>query len=316
MTQRLLLFICCLWLTGIPLANGQLEVRIEPEKAETVSYEAIHVRVTVTNNSARDVVLAAPGDGNWLRFMVTDDNGTGLAPFDGELFFEPMQINAGQTLSRREDLSRLFPMANYGVYRIKASVYYPPLREFISSNTARVNVVNARAVWGPRSYRVPDGMEGAGEFREYSVLRYQLRGRETLYVRITRERDGRVLATFPVGTVLETRQPQFHVDGESQLHMLFLHTPEHYAHLVIGPGARMVGKNFYMETQTRPQLVSRDGGIAVAGGVSFDPERAQEQHRQVTNISERPLGLLMLYRDRQVQEQALEPEADTVSPGR
>ncbi len=277
---------------GISSVSAQISVSMEPVKKMYVVHEPTTVKVSIVNRAGRDLVLAGRGNSSWLTFDVTDSKGR-LASSVRGTGIEPVLIPAGQQLTRTIAVNEYYSMGQLGLYRIRASAYFSQLDQYFSSTTETVQISEGREMWS-QVVGVPEGQEGAGEFRRYSLLSFNNGSSRHLYVRVQREPSGGTLTTYSLGKLIVVRDPEWTVDSSNRLHVLHQGAPKTYAHTVVGANGEVLSREIYREqVGNRPRL-SPDGvgDITVVGGVSDREARENPMGGlSVKKLSDRPPGL-------------------------
>ena len=273
-------------------SNAQLIVNMNLPKTNYLSYEPMVATVTVYNRAGNDVVLGGPKGRGWMSFDVYRD-GQLLSPrsFDGG--FETMLLKAGRSVTKKVDINRLYPVADYGSYTINASVYFPPRRSYFSSKKRRVNVTDARAFW-KQSFGFSQGRNKLASFRQFSLHEHRESANSALYVRLRETKGTKVYCTFSLGRFINVRKPQATIDAQNRLHVMHMISPRIYSHAKVSPEGAFLGNEYYRETtETRPSLVIDAGGsVKVVGGIAYDPNKPPEAKNQPKSASELPPGLL------------------------
>ena len=273
-------------------SNAQLIVNMNLPKTNYLSYEPMIATVTVYNRAGNDVVLGGPKGRGWMSFDVYRD-GQLLSPrsFDGG--FETMLLKAGRSVTKKVDINRLYPVADYGSYTINASVYFPPRRSYFSSKKRRINVTDARAFW-KQSFGFSQGRNKLASFRQFSLHEHRESANSALYVRLRETKGTKVYCTFSLGRFINVRKPQATIDAQNRLHVMHMISPRIYSHAKVSPEGAFLGNEYFRETtETRPSLVIDAGGsVKVVGGISYDPNKPPEAKNQPRSASELPPGLL------------------------
>ena len=273
-------------------SNAQLIVNMNLPKTNYLSYEPMVATVTVYNRAGNDVVLGGPKGRGWMSFDVYRD-GQLLSPrsFDGG--FETMLLKAGRSVTKKVDINRLYPVADYGSYTINASVYFPPRRSYFSSKKRRVNVTDARAFW-KQSFGFSQGRNKLASFRQFSLHEHRESANSALYVRLRETKGTKVYCTFSLGRFINVRKPQATIDAQNRLHVMHMISPRIYSHAKVSPEGAFLGNEYFRETtETRPSLVIDAGvSVKVVGGIAYDPNKAPEAEKLPRSASELPPGLL------------------------
>tara|TARA_R110002096_G_scaffold376724_7_gene570501 strand:- start:16658 stop:17575 length:918 start_codon:yes stop_codon:yes gene_type:complete len=272
-------------------SHAQLSVHMKPTKDTFVAYEPVKVVLTITNRAGRDVVLAGRGRSPWLTFQVSDAQGHLVSPRN-ENQFQPVLVPPGQSLKRTITVNSMYSMSQKGIYRIRASVYFTQLDQFFNSKQETIQISDGKKLWH-QVLGVPEGNEGAGTYRRFTLLSFNTGAEKQLYLRVQDEKSGAVMTTYSLGQVIMIRDPQWTIDLENRLHILHMGAPQTYAHSVIGIDGTMVAREVYREKGgDRPKMVSTaDGDIVVVGGVSEQDEKQNPLSESVRKLSERPPGL-------------------------
>ena len=272
-------------------SNAQLIVNMNLTKTNYLSYEPMVATVTVYNRAGNDVVLGGPKGRGWMSFDVYRD-GQLLSPrsFDGG--FETMLLKAGRSVTKKVDINRLYPVADYGSYTINASVYFPPRRSYFSSKKRRVNVTDARAFW-KQSFGFSQGRNKLASFRQFSLHEHRESANSALYVRLRETKGTKVYCTFSLGRFINVRKPQATIDAQNRLHVMHMISPRIYSHARVSPEGAFLGNEYFRETtETRPSLVIDAGGsVKVVGGIAYDPNKPPEAENQPRSASQLPPGL-------------------------
>jgi len=272
-------------------SNAQLIVNMNLPKTNYLSYEPMVATVTVYNRAGNDVVLGGPKGRGWMSFDVYRD-GQLLSPrsFDGG--FETMLLKAGRSVTKKVDINRLYPVADYGSYTINASVYFPPRRSYFSSKKRRINVTDARAFW-KQSFGFSQGRNKLASFRQFSLHEHRESANSALYVRLRETKGTKVYCTFSLGRFINVRKPQATIDAQNRLHVMHMISPRIYSHARVSPEGAFLGNEYFRETtETRPSLVIDAGGsVKVVGGIAYDPNKPPEAENQPRSASELPPGL-------------------------
>jgi hypothetical protein len=186
----------------------------------------------------------------------------------------------------------LYPVTDYGVYHVRALVYWSGLDKYFPSQTIPIEVSEGTSLW-QQSVGIPDGQQNAGQYRAYSLLTFRQPKANMLYVRIEDQNAGLVYATLPLGPLVNGYDPEVQVDALSQLHILQMIAPKEYLYTRLGPNAEMLGQQDYTDLKTAPHLRrTADGDITIGGGMEVLPESPQQQQGEVgPKLSDRPPGL-------------------------
>jgi hypothetical protein len=267
-------------------ALGQVDVKLRTLRKQFVAGEAVTAEVSITNHAGRDLVFQGDGRVSWLDFVVKDEGGEPVT-LSARNQFGAVRIPAGQTMSRRVDLSRSFRVRTMGNYSVYAVVRLPGQRsDGFLSNRVLFTVTKARPYWSQKV-----GLKSRpGQTREFRLLTYSGPRKTSIYAEVLDDRTGQSLATYSLGEALLFRKPQATVDGNQVMHVLFLSTPSLWCHVRVDVEGRLLGRQLHQRgVSSEPRLVTfGTGEVRVAGSVPYDPELERQLKGQVRGISERP----------------------------
>jgi len=251
-------------------AIAQIQIEIKLPRLQYVAYEPIVANLTLTNLAGRDVDLRDNGSQPWFGFEITDGEGRSISQVSGA-DNEPLRVAAGQRVTRKIDLTRLYGVHDFGTYRVRAHIYLADLNKFFYSPTKVVEVADAHLIW-QKTVGVPQEEGVHGNARTYSLMTNRFSDHTSLYVRVEDRDRGLVYATYSLGPVIAFDQPQAEFDHSNQLHVLYCAAPRMWSYARVGLNGELVSRASFAETRSRPRLVhSDDGVIKVAGGIMDRP---------------------------------------------
>jgi hypothetical protein len=246
--------------------QAQIQVELKFKRLQYVAHEPVMATVRITNLAGRDIDLQDGNGQRWFGFEVNSGEGRLLAPLRQNAPEPALHVEAGKTVTRKVNLTPVFPVHDFGSYHVRANVYFADLNKFFYSQTKVFQVADARPVW-QKTVGIPDGMRGAGEMRTYSLLSNRFPDHTSLYVRVENRNSGAVYTTYSLGRIIAYDEPQAELDRANQLHVLHCAAPRTWAYSHIGLNGELLAHSTFMETKTRPHLRhATDGAIAVSGG--------------------------------------------------
>lgn len=255
----------------VATARAQIQVELSFKRLQFIAHEPILATVRIANNSGRDIDLHDDAGHHWFGFEINAGEGRLLAPLPQDAAEPPLHIASGQTVTRRINLTSLYPVRDFGAYHVRANVFFPDLNKFFYSTTKVVQVTDARPIW-QKTVGVPEGMPGAGEVRTYSLLSNRFVDHTSLYVRVENKDRGIVYTTYSLGRIIASDAPQAEIDRANQLHVLHCAAPRTWAYSHVGLNGDLLAHSTFRETKTRPRLRhAADGIIAVSGGMVEGP---------------------------------------------
>jgi hypothetical protein len=284
--------------TGLPFVfvflsvlsgEAQIQVELKFKRLQYIAYEPVTATLGITNLAGRDVDLHDTDGQAWFGFEVTGSEGQPIAPLAGDSLQAPLKIQAGQKVTQRIDVAALYPVHDFGIYHVRAHIYFADLRKFFYSPSRVFEVTDARPLW-QQTVGIPDGVVAPGDARTYSLLSNRFPDHTSLYVRVQDRDTGIVYATYSLGRSIAFEQPQTEIDRSNQLHVLHSAAPRAWTYSRVGLNGELLGHSSFMETKTRPRLVrSANGEVSVRGGVIEAPAAQTKAARAKTpKLSDRP----------------------------
>jgi hypothetical protein len=273
-----------------PALHAQINVSLTIPRHLYLCYEPIIATVTITNLTGRELTLADKAPDKWFSFEIMNAQGTPIPPTASDYHLDPLKIPNGETVKRKVNLVNLYPVTDYGIYHVRALVYFADMDKYFGSPVEAIEVSEGTTLW-QQTVGIPDGQKNAGQYRSYTLLSFRQPRDNMLYVRIEDENAGVVYGTYPLGRLINGYEPEEQVDMLSQLHILQMIAPKEYLYTRLGPNAEMLGQEDYTDLKTRPHLKrTTDGDVAIGGGIEVLPSTAQTT---VTGpkLSDRPAGM-------------------------
>ena len=277
-------------LTTAAPVSAQLYVDLKMENSRAVAHEPVNAIISLHNRSGQDVKLNGPGGRSWLRFQVYDHRGVLMTPRRGAPIMKPRTLGAGKSVSLKVNINAIYPINQFGTYRILASAYYPPGRRYFDSESTRMTIDDGRVIF---SRAVGSGPNA----RRYNVLTYRDRDESRLYYRLINERTKAVRKTYSIGRLVNTFSPQIGVDARTNLHVFYMGAPREFMYVKIKPDGKVDSQTIYEALPgSKPKLVSdSSGSFYVDGGQTRDSARKSrlkqiKRAARIRKLSERPIG--------------------------
>lgn len=274
MTMRKIVALFALMLAGLAVATAApsgVSVEVTLDQNQFLPGEDLTVAVHVTNLSGREIEL---GDNNqWLTFYIQGDNGyivpqVGAVPVMGKFTLHSAQVG-----TRRVNITPYFGISRPGRYRLTATVNLPQWGDQVSSKPTTfmiltgIHLVNAPEL----EFGVPSKTGDSNqppEIRKYILEKATYAHELKLYLRITDSSGHRTLHVFPIDRMVSFSAPEAQIDGYSNLHVLHQTGARAFNYSVIDPDGKVVLRQTYDYTATRPVLRKNDEGkIFVSGGI-------------------------------------------------
>lgn len=282
--------VALLLLSAGAVAHGQIQVDLAIKRGLFIRYEPILATVSITNLSGNDIELVDEAHNPWFSIEVQTTDGRPIPPVDGSYANTPLAIKAGEKISRTINLTPLFPINEFGAYRVRGIVYAASLRRFFKSPSLTIEITDGRIMW-QKTVGVPASEPGAGTSRTYTLLSHRLAQSTQLYVRVEDTANGVVYCTHQLGRFLTFGMPEILLDRENRLHVLQNSAPKTFLYTRIGLNGQVLERKSYNEFSTRP-LLRRDtaGEVRIVGGVEFDPT-APPPEKALPTLGDRPVAL-------------------------
>ena len=271
-------------------AAAQVRVDISFKRKLYVMYEPLIAAVTVHNLSGRPLLLDDTAEHRWLSFNIETADGRIIPPNNPDYAFPPAAIEPGEKLPAAFNLTPLFPLQEFGLYRIRASVYVPEFGRFFSSPPLAVEITDGRAIW-QEVVGVPGG-DGKPALRTITLLSHKLSRSTRLYARIEDRENGRIYATHQLGPFLTFGRPEVILDAGNEIHILQNSAPKQFLYTHLSLEGKVIDRQFYVEAGSRPRLTKQDGGtVVVSGGRPYTPGEEEKAEMEADKIGDRPVPL-------------------------
>jgi hypothetical protein len=267
-------------------AQGQIQVDLKFKRLQYIAFEPVIATVTITNLAGRDILLRDDNDQHWYGFEVTAGEGRTLAPLK-PASEPPLKIAAGTSVTRKINLTPLFPISDLGVYHVRANVFFADLNKFFYARAKVFEVTTARPIW-----QRTVGDPGGDGVRTYSLMTNRFPDHTSLYVRVEDKEKSLVYSTFSLGRIISFDEPHAEVDRRNQLHVLQCSAPRVWSYSVIGLDGHLSKHATYTETRSSPHLHrAADGMVAVAGGVLDASVAPVASGKPAPKLSDRPADM-------------------------
>lgn len=285
-----------LFLIGFVPARAQIQVSLEARREWPfyIRHESVVATVKITNLSGRDLLLS-DAEAPWFSFQITQGGAENLiSPRNPDYKLSPLEIKIGETLKRQVNLNELYPLSEYGPYKIRAAIFSKELGKFFTSPAVNIEMSEGRLIW-QQTVGVPETMPNAGGNHRMQLLTLQSAQHVYLYCRVEDPETGAVLCCYRLGHTIDNTKPQVQLDTTNTLHVLHLIGPKTYLLSQIGVNGEFQGRFNYVAPKTKP-LLRRDatGRIEIAGAsrVETTPTAAAAAAAATgAKLSDRPPGL-------------------------
>ncbi len=268
--------------------SAQVRVDISFKRKLFVKYEPLVAVVTINNLSGRPLLLENTDNHRWFGFNIETAGGRIIPPINPNYELAPAAIGPGEKMTRAVNITPLFPLYEFGLYRVRAAIYADIFDRYFSSPPLAVEITDGRPIW-QEVVGVP-GVDGKPELRTITLLSHKLSRSTRLYVRIENRDLGKIYCTHQLGTFLTFGEPEVLLDTSNEIHILQNSAPKEFLYTHLGLQGEVLGQQTYLEAGTRPSLAKVSGGaVAVLGGQAFTPGEATEVETQSDRIGDRPV---------------------------
>jgi hypothetical protein len=270
---------------------AQVRVDIAFKRKLYVMYEPLIATVTINNLSGRPLLLQNSDHHRWFGFNIESADGRLIPPINADYALASAAVGPGEKLTRSVNLTPLFPLHEFGLYRVKAAVYVAAFGRYFSSPPLAVEITDGRPIW-QEVVGVP-GTGGEPDLRTITLLSHKLSRSTRLYVRIENRERGRVYATHQLGQFLTFGRPEVLLDVDNQIHILQNTLPKQFLYTHLGLSGEVLAQQAFSEVNSRPRLVKEAGGtVKVTGGRAFKAGEQEQQDEATTDkVGDRPVPL-------------------------
>lgn len=269
-----------------PLLQARLQVDIALKRTLYIAYEPIIVNLSISNLTGDTLQLGNSAGSSWLGFVVETLDGRPVPP-RAPYRHAPFTLGPGEKIVRSVNIAPLFPLAEYGGYRIRAGVDAQPFGTF-SSAPLNIEVTEGRTVWS-KTVGVPPGEPGGGGSRDIALLTHRFPSSSQLYIRISDPGSRSVLCTHRLGRIVSYGVPDVQLDHRNRIHILQNLAPKTFLYSLAGLDGRISERKTYVQRGKRPALVVAPDGTA---SVSEATEMALDGNLQPSAPGAQPLPSL------------------------
>jgi hypothetical protein len=271
----------------MPFASAQVLVDLSIKRTLYLAYEPLLATVRITNLSGNRLLLADVESKKWFGFHIETLEGQPIPPTDPNYEIPPIQLNSGESITRTVNLTQLYPLSDFGSYRIRANVYAAELNGYFSSPPLTVEITEGRIIW-EQTVGIPRSEGASSDSRTITLLSYRLPEKTALYLRIKDKGAGIVYCTYNLGDFLAYAKPDVLLDSENTIHVLQNSAPHEFVYSKVGLNGKILARASYQPSKDRPQLKrNADGTITVLGGIVYDPH-ATPTPSLIPKLSDRP----------------------------
>jgi hypothetical protein len=288
------LVVICLILAASLSLEAQVVVDLSLKRTLYIAYEPLLATVRITNLSGNRLLLSDVEGKKWFGFGIMTTDGTPIPPLNPDYQIPPIQIEAGESITRTINLTQLYPLGDLGGYRIQATVYATELGSYFSSPQLTFQISEGKLIW-QQTVGVPDSPDGTEAIRTISLLTFRLPEKTDLYLRIEDKNAGIVYCTHRLGDFISYGKPDVMLDALNNVYVLQNTAPREFVYSKVGLDGKILDRLSYQSPgKIRPRLARTvDGNILVQGGIAFNP-KAPPPLIPVPKLSDRPVAAALL----------------------
>ena len=287
---RLLLFLA-LCVLGVAEAQAQLSVQLKINRRTHMIYEPVLATVTITNMAGREVVHEDSTASQWFSFQIMTGEARSIPQRNSDYKLDPLTIGTGETVKRTVNLQDLYQLGDFGTVKVRANIYMTEADRYFSSRPEVLVFTEGRRIW-TQTVGVPEGQEGAGSVRRFTLLTLEQDKGKMLYVRIEGENDGNVYGCYNLGRLIQGIEPEMQFDLGNNLWVLQLVSQKTYFLSKIGPNGQFHAQSTYVTPKSKPYLRKQgDGTLQLVGAIRQPREPVGDPGAaRIPKLSDRPPG--------------------------
>ena len=132
-------------------AAAQVQVDVALKRSLYMVYEPLICNVTITNLSGGTLALEDTPREKWFGFQIETVDGRPLPPINPHYQNQTVEIEAGQRLTRSINITPLYPLSEFGTYRVRAVVYVSQLGKYFVSPQLNIEITEGASFGSRRS---------------------------------------------------------------------------------------------------------------------------------------------------------------------
>lgn len=280
-----------LLLLAFSSAHAQVSLDLSIKRRFYMIHEPLMATVTINNTSGRDLTLQDTPEGvQWFSFSIVGSDGRAVPPRKTDYKLEPLEIRAGATVKRTVNLNELYQMGDFGFFKVKANIHIISADKYFTSAAVPIEMTAGRQRW-KQTVGVPEGQDGAGAIRTWTLLSHGQATGQMLYAQVAGDEDGVIYGCYALGRCVDGYEPDAKLDSGNNLAVLQLVGQKTYLLTRISVSGAFLGQSTYTGIKGRPHLQKLpDGTLRIVGAIREEQLTAAAK-RAAPKISDRPPGM-------------------------
>lgn len=259
--------------------SAQVAVNLSLERSLYIAYEPLLITTHINNLSGNALLLADDEHHPWFGFCIETTNGTPIPPNNPYYKMAPQRLASGEGLSNTINITSLYPISDFGSYRIHATVYIPEFQRYFSSPPLTFEVSDGRIIWQqniePSLKDNPSKATNSKKkiaCRNVSLLSHRLPDYTALYLRIKDEDAGIIYCTHLLGSFTTYLKPEIVIDSNNHIHVLHQESPGIYIYTHTDLDGKIIDRKSFNIPQHSPSLtLTKSGIVSVTAGEVLTP---------------------------------------------
>ncbi len=278
--KTILRYILILLLIMLPVAEAQIEVRIQPDRRNYLRGEQILMNLYLRNNTDQTVVLSNKPGRPWLHINARSKSYPTGVPRAILAKFPTVTISSGSTVAYKLDLSPAFRFDKSDIYTVSATIRMP---DGGSTYSTPITTFNLNEGFSFKKFN----LSNRGRSIELHAKTMNVHNSPALFGQAIDKNSRIVISSSFLGKYLSYMKPIFLLDGKQHMHVFFQSTPKYYIYAVVAPNGKKTVHEVYRRTRGPLDLIAIQGKIRVLGAAPYKALPADTN--KIRSASDRPL---------------------------
>lgn len=286
-TTLVVIVLLVLLIVGISSLSAQVVVDLSIKRSLYLAYEPILVTVHLKNLSGSTLLFDNNKGHPWLSFSIETAKGTPLPPSNLDNETPPLSISEGESLSKAINLTTLYPLGDFGSYRIRATVYVSELHRYFSSLPLTIEITEGRLLW-QQTIGISCNTNSINN-RTISLLSHRLPDHTALYLRVEDKEQSIIFCTHLLGCMMTYHPPEVLLDAAHHIHILYQESPHHFLYVEGNADGTLLRRKTLTTSKTLPSLKITDQGTIVL--TTEETSEKKPLKKTISTLSDRPVPL-------------------------